>query len=134
MRCVLSGGLHAGEHVERTLRLAHQAQGLSAAFDGPFQRGLRLLYEAKAGLPLLGGGDEEGDLIGLERVRRLQVLDQGLGGVVSTGEVFGAVGRRIREGAAEGVDKLVIDGGRKLRGDALVVQDDGVGHGSHYSR
>jgi len=75
----------------------------------------------------------EGGNVGLGGVGRTECGDSGDGGMVSPGEVFGAVGERGWEGAAQGVDEVMVGVAREQGGEGLVVWGGGVGHGLDHS-
>jgi hypothetical protein len=126
---LLTGGLHA--QPQPTVRLARHAVGLSEAFQFAQQRDFGLSCEAVAGHRLLGGGDVEHGKFGLGQVGRTECGDLGDGGLVSQGELFGAVGGRGREPAAQCVDEVVVSVARDLGAEGLVRR--GGGHGGDYS-
>ncbi len=114
---LLTGGLHAKQHSQRTLRLAHHGIGLGAAFHGAGWRCVRFVGDAQALFPLLGGSDVEGGLVGLGGVGWLQRGDSGDGEMVAAGEVFGTVGEWRWQREAERVDEVVVHADRELVGE-----------------
>jgi len=130
---LFSGGLHALEMPERTERLARHADGLGAAFHGPFRRGLGSHGGADAVLRLLGVHNEEGGEIGFGGVGGAERGDLGDGGKIAAGQIIGAVGVRGREGEGEAVGEVVVGVRRELGGEGFGVWFD-VGHVSYYGR
>jgi len=81
-----------------------------------------------AGLGVLGVDDVEGGDFGLGTVDGAQGGDAGHGGLITEGDIFGAVGEQLRQRLVQGAHEAVAGAGGEPGGQVALVGCGDLGH------